>query len=126
MSFHSNVAARSFIASGDLSGLLYRAVDLLGGANFKVGVAGAGGGFGILLNKPRDGEHASVAVVGEQEVRVGAALSAGDYVTSAASGWIVAVTSGAAQNILGRMVTGAASGMIGALELRPQRVNTAV
>lgn len=124
MAHHNRVVADAFIASGDLSGLLHRGVDLLTNAQFKVGVAGAGRLYGVLNNKPRHGEHASVVTEGETEVRVGAAVQAGNLVTTAASGWFVAVTSGANQDVAGRVITGAASGMIATINLDIYRVNT--
>lgn len=120
--FHSNLEAISLVATGDLSGLQYRLVDLLG--NHGVTVAGANGGYGVLLNKPRHGEHASVAIKGQTEVRVGAAVSAGAYVTSAASGWAVTITSGNAQAVVGRALTGAASGMLATINLNQTLVAT--
>lgn len=122
MAHHNRVVADTFIASGDLSGLLNRGVDIVGA--FKVGHALAGRLYGVLNNKPRNGEHASVVVEGEQEVRVGAAVSAGDLITTAASGWFVGVTSGAAQDIAGRVITAAASGMLATVALKVTRTNT--
>jgi hypothetical protein len=63
----------SFVASGDLSACVNRIVDLLSTA-FKVGIATAAGGFGVLANAPKDGEHASVATDGVVMVRVGASV----------------------------------------------------
>lgn len=116
MAFEYDLESESFIASGDLSGLQHRIVDLLS-TDHKVGVAGAAGGWGVLQNKPKDGEHATVGVEGVTLVRVGGAVTAGQYCTSAASGWGTTVTSGAGQTVLGRYLTTAASGMLAALEL---------
>ena len=118
MSFHNEVKRRSYVASVDLDACLYHAVELVPNVAHKVALAGANGGFGILLNKPKAGEDASVAVEGEVEVRVGAAVAAGGYAAAAGSGWVTNVTSGTAQSVLGRFVTGAASGMLAALELQ--------
>lgn len=104
----------AFVASGDLSACLNRIVTQLG-TDFKVGLAGAGAGFGVLENAPKDGEFAAVATDGIVTVRVGAAVTAGDYITSAASGWGVKVTSGSGQEVLGKARTGAASGMLAAV-----------
>ncbi len=105
----------SFVASGDLSGCLNRLVTQL--ADFKVGIATAGAAFGVLANKPKDGEHAAVATDGVVMVRAGAALTAGQYVTAATSGWAVSVTSAAGQEVVGRIEAGCASGMLAALKL---------
>lgn len=114
--FSNSQKNESFVASGDLSLCINRIVDLLG-TNFIVGIAGAGGGFGVLANEPRNSEHAAVATDGVVMVRVGAAVTAGQFITSAASGWGVSVTSGAGGNVLGRAETGAASGMLAAVKL---------
>jgi hypothetical protein len=106
----------SFVASGDLSACVNRIVDLLS-TDFKVGIATAAGGFGVLANAPKHGEHASVATDGVVMVRVGAAVTNGDDITSATSGWGTKVTSGAGQRVVGRAETGAASGMLAAVRL---------
>ncbi len=54
-------------------------------------------------------------------VRAGAALAVGDLVTSAATGWVVGVTSSVAQNVLGRCITTTASGGIGTIFLNLYR-----
>lgn len=114
--FSNNAEAEAFVASGDLSTCLNRIVTQLS-TDFVVGLGLAGAGFGVLLNAPKNGEFASVATDGVVTVRVGAAVSAGDYITSAASGWGVKVTSGAGQEVLGKARTGAASGMLAAVEV---------
>lgn len=103
----------SFIASGDLSLCLGRVVQLITNADFKVGLSGANLGYGVLLNAPKDGEEAAVVIEGITMVRVGAAVQAGNQLTSAASGWAIAaaVTAGK-QSVFGTALTGAASGML--------------
>jgi hypothetical protein len=114
---------QSFVASTDMRSHQFHAVDLT--ATFgKIDLAAAKAGFGILFNNPNAGEHASVVREGETFVRVGAAVSIGDLVTSAATGWVVDVTSSVAQNVLGRMLTAAASGMIGTIDLDWFRVSS--
>lgn len=105
----------SFVASGDLSALVNRVVKQLG--NFIVGAGTAGACFGVLKNGPKNGEHASVATDGVTDVRAGATLTQGMYVTAATSGWAVEVTSGAGQEVLGRVEFGCASGMLAAVKL---------
>lgn len=122
--YHANLDIRPYTASGDLSACYLRAVSQLA-ADFKVDIAGAGGGIGILVNKPKSGEGASVAVGGECEVRAGVALTAGDFVTSAASGWIIPVSSSTNQSQLGQVKVGCASGMIGVVNLNPVKAPTA-
>lgn len=132
--FSNSQKNESFVASGDLSGCLNRIVNLLT-TDFKVGIATAGKGFGVLANAPKNGEHASVATDGVVMVRVGAAVVAGDYITSATSGWGVTaigsmtdIASGSDLtyiDIIGRAETGAASGMLAAVNLKQQsRVNS--
>lgn len=114
--YSNNGENEAFVASGDLSTCLNRIVTQLS-VDFKIGLAGAGAGFGVLMNAPKDGEFAAVATDGVVMVRAGAALTAGQYVTGAASGWAVVVTSGAGQEVLGKCRTGAASGMLAAVEI---------
>lgn len=114
--FSQGGKVESFVATGDLSGCLNRIVDLIA-TDFKVGLALVNGGSGVLANAPKAGEHAAVYTDGVVMVRVGASITSGVFVTSAASGWAVAVTSGAGQNVIGRTETGAASGMLAAVKL---------
>lgn len=125
MSFSQDAKAEAFVSSGDLSTCLNRIVTLLT-TDFKIGIASAGKSFGVLANAPKDTEHAAVYTDGVVMVRVGAAVTAGDYLTSAASGWgltaanTVTVASGSnVTNIelLGRVEVGAASGMLAAVRL---------
>ncbi len=122
----NRVMAETFVASGDLSLMQHRFVDHVG-----VGVIGhslAREGMGVLMNKPLDGEHATIALKGRVRVDAGAAVTAGDYITSAASGFGVtqALTNfqtGSAgafaqwRNIMGRAMTTAASGSVFTIEL---------
>lgn len=126
--YHNETERRSRVASIDLDTALFHAVDLIANVNHAVTIAAAGGGYGILVNKPKAGEDASVVVDGECEVRVGAAVQAGDFAASAASGWLVSfinstqVASGGVlkgATVMGRFVTGAASGMLATLEVDP-------
>lgn len=114
--FSNDGKNEAFVASGDLSTCLNRIVAQLP-VDFVVGLAVAGAGVGVLQNAPKNGESASVATDGIVMVRVGAAVTAGQYLTSAASGWGVGVTSGSAGDILGKARTGAASGMLAAVDM---------
>ena len=115
--FTINEQTESFIASGDLSGCLGRIVDLLS-TDLKVGIATANNGFGVLLNAPKDGEFASVVLDGITMVRVGGAVTAGNELTSATSGWGTPVTAQASNRVIGRCLTGAASGFLAAVLMR--------
>ena len=135
MSFHNVVESRTYIASGDLSGLQYRIVDLISNQPLKIGHSLADVGFGVLLNMPKAGEHAEVAVEGEVEVKAGAAVQAGQLIGSAASGWATPISAQSVQvasgtvliskTVLGRAVTGAASGSLFVLEFDRQRITVA-
>jgi len=124
----NRVEAETFQASGDMSGLQHRFVDHVG-----VGVVGhslANAGMGVLMNKPQAGEFATVALRGRVRVDAGAAVTAGDFVVSAASGFGVSLTLSSTQiasggvlarrTIMGRAMTTAASGSVFTLELNPQ------
>ena len=125
----NRVSAETFIASGDMSALQHRFVDHVG-----VGVVGhalAEGGMGVLMNKPQDAEHAEVALKGRVRVDAGAAVTAGDWIISAASGFGVTHTLGYSTGsagdfvrgavLMGRAMTSAASGSVFTLELNPQQ-----
>lgn len=114
--FSLDAKNEAFVASGDLSLCLNRIVTQLA-VDFKVGIAAANQGVGVLTNAPKDGEFAAVATDGIVSVRVGAAVTAGQYLTSAASGWAVSVVSGSGQEVIGKARTGAASGMLAAVDL---------
>lgn len=119
MSFEISAETESYVATGDLTGLLNRVVQRISNAAYKVGAAGANEGFGVLVNAPNDGENAAVAESGTAMVRVGAAVQAHDRLTSAASGWaIVAAVTAGKQHVFGVAQTGAASGMLVPVKLK--------
>jgi hypothetical protein len=133
MSTEGNQEVESFVASGDMSALQYHILDFV--ADRRVGHALANRGFGILLNKPKSTEFASVATSGRVKVRAGAAMTVGSLVVSAASGWGIAATgptanpaSGGAvrQDVfLGRARTACASGSLFEMDLDPQFLTVA-
>jgi hypothetical protein len=129
MAGQNRIVSESFIASGDLSTMQHRFVDLVAAGEI-VGHALANGGIGVLLNKPLDGEHATVALSGRVRVDAGVAITAGQFIVSAASGFaipeIFSLTITSADNftligktVLGRAMSTAASGSVFALELAP-------
>lgn len=87
----------SKVAATNLEGLKYRLVNLTGTQN-DVDLAAANvHGLGVLTNDPRTGEHAAVAFLGYTKVQVGTGgLAIGQHFTSAATGFAVGVSSGAA------------------------------
>lgn len=124
----NRVEAETFVASGDLSAMQHRIVDHVG-----VGVIGhslANAGMGVLQNKPQDGENATVALRGRVRIDAGGAVTAGDFIVSAASGFGVSLTlssfqvaSGAVlarRTVIGRAMTTAASGSVFTCELNVQ------
>lgn len=115
---HSNrIMSESFIASGTLETSQFHIVSIVGA--FNIANALANGGFGVLQNKPRDTEHATVAVDGATKVAAGAAISVGDLITSAGSGFAAVVASGNAadKGVIGRAITAAASGSVFTMEI---------
>ena len=66
---------------------------------------------GILQNKPKSGEHATVFYSGESEFRAGGTITAGQRLTVAASGWLTTPTSGGFS--VGKAIDACASGSIG-------------
>lgn len=113
MPYHNNLECETYKSNTDLSARQFHIVDI-GSAAGLCGPSLAGQGYGVLQNKPKADEAATVAVAGHSRVRAGEALSVGQYITSAASGWASAVGSAATTNakVLGRVVVGAASGSI--------------
>lgn len=125
MAFQSRVTNESFIASTDMRSLQYHAADL-NATEFKAIVAAVEGGIGILQNQPKAGEHATVAIKGAVKARAGLAVTVGDKVSAATSGWVVPHTQGHVtsdtaalrdKTILGRALTTAASGSVFTMEL---------
>ncbi len=66
---------------------------------------------GILQNKPKSGEHASLFYAGESEFRAGGTVTAGMRLTVTASGYFVAPASGGYS--VGKAIDACASGSIG-------------
>tara|TARA_R110000868_G_scaffold352564_3_gene613812 strand:- start:4346 stop:4726 length:381 start_codon:yes stop_codon:yes gene_type:complete len=123
MAFSNDAKPTTFVASTDMRSHQNGIVDLTT-TDHKIDMAAAGGAIGILINNPNAGEHAAVAIEGIALVRVGLAVTAGDIITSAATGWGTDVTSGAAQWVVGRALTAAASGMLTEVDINIHRVNT--
>lgn len=132
MAGQNRIISESFVATGDLSGLQHHIMDFVAAGEY-VSAAAARAGIGVLLNKPQAGEHATVALQGRVRVAAGQAITAGDYIISAASGWaavqsFVTINAGSAgqflQNrlVLGRALETVASGSVFAMELMPHNV----
>lgn len=67
--------------------------------------------YGVLQNKPKDNEHATVVVDGFTKVVLGSSLGADCLVMTNNTGFAVLLSSGGAT--LGRLITGADSGKVG-------------
>lgn len=120
---------RTYVASVDLDNSQHYFVDIAGSNVRKITVSAADAGTGVLLNKPKAGEHATVMIRGQGKVHAGAAVTAGALIVSAGSGFAVPYTAGVQvgsgdtlteKTILGRAVTGAASGSVFTIELDPR------
>ena len=107
----------SRVASGDLSALQYTFVKEFGASNTAVYPATTVGEvvYGILQNKPRNQEHATVCVDGFTKVTLGGSLGAGATVMVNSNAAAIAATSG--QYICGRINRGGNSGSIGEMFL---------
>ncbi len=101
------VLPTTFAAAEDLSGGQYHAVAM----DDRKYAANGREAIGILRNKPLSGAHASVCVIGESKFRAGGAISAGDFITVAGSGWLTECASG--QYAVGECREDVTSGSIG-------------
>lgn len=100
----------TFIADADLDAYQYTIMVNSTGPRVNRNFSGGGRSIGILQNKPKSGEHATVTVLGKTRVLAGGTITAGGGFTNTISGTAVAVTSG--QLELGTAYTGVASGGI--------------
>ena len=98
----------SMVANEDLSTAQYKLVNVDGDNGVKLRVAAGAPGVGVLDNKPKSGEHATVVVMGLTRAFAGGTVTAGQFVTSTASGTFTNATSG--NYIMGKSITGCASG----------------
>ena len=98
----------SIIAREDLSDAKYKILNVHDANGVKLRVAAGAGVLGVLDNKPKSGENATVVVAGLTRCFAGATITAGSFITVTASGTATAVASG--QYMLGKAITGCASG----------------
>lgn len=106
----------SAVASGDMNladPANYRFVQKTGKDVFLATASGAMV-FGVLNNKPKDNEFASVCVDGFTKVSLGASLGPDALVMTNNTGFAVQLSSGGAY--LGRLITGGNSGMVGEMQ----------
>lgn len=117
--YEQNVVTESFIASTDLRSHQFKVVDLSG--DFKVTLAAANKGYGVVHTGGNAGEHVSIATDGIVMVMAGAAVSRNEELTAAATGFVVTAASptlAAGQMIIGTALIGVASGMLAPVRLR--------
>ena len=118
--YEQNVVSESFIASTDLRSHQYKIVDFAA-ADFKVTLAAANKGYGVVHTGGNAGEHVSIATDGIVMVMTGAAVLRGEELTAAATGFAVTAASptlAAGQMVIGTALVGAASGMLAPVRLR--------
>jgi len=131
MAYENNVLNVSFISSIDLNAAAHKHmfVQLSGTTPFKVTLAAANGGIGVLQNAPLAGEHATVAIRGQLKANAGATISVGDEISAATSGYAAVhigsfqVASGSVliqKTVLGVALTAAASGSVFTMEFQPR------
>ena len=115
-------------ASGDISGSQFTYVRQLAGVNADVLTISASGvqvPFGILQNKPRDNEFATMVVMGHSKVRLANSLGANIWLMSGQSGWAVQYAAASGGVSTGRLITGATSGALGETLFNPTFVGSA-
>jgi len=98
-----SLRAGANLQSGDGAGAQYKAIDINGTI-----AANNSAAFGLLQNKPRSGEDATVGVLGHLKGVGGTALTAGARVKVTTSGYLIVVASG--DGSCGKVVTACASG----------------
>lgn len=128
MAFQNRLENVSLIASTDLHQHYFVELST---TQHKVTIASSGNGFGVIQNSPLAGEHATVSIRGAAKVHAGATVTAGQFITSAASGFALGAAeyptnTGSAGTfitelaILGQALTDAASGSVFTMELSPR------
>jgi hypothetical protein len=131
MAYENNVTNVTFISSINLNAAAHKHmfVDLSGTNAFKITLAAANGGIGVLRNAPLAGEHATVSIRGQVKANAGATISVGDEISAATSGYAAVhigsfqVASGSVliqKVVLGTALTAAASGSVFTMELNPR------
>ena len=76
----------SMVAREDLSDAQYKILNVHDANGVKLRVAAGAGVLGVLDNKPKSGESATVVVAGLTRCFAGATITAGSFITVTASG----------------------------------------
>ena len=96
-------------AAADLSGAQYHIMRHSAAETVNIAsdaaAAFSAGPIGVLLNKPKSGEHATVAYLGVAKVVTGAAVTAGLMLTTNGSGRAINAVTGSQQIVIGRALT---------------------
>jgi hypothetical protein len=104
MSIQRHFDTITVVASQDLTGHQFKAVDLSGGVAVNTLLS-----MGILQNKAALGDHATLAYRGHMKAYAGGAINSGAQVGVTASGFLISV---ATSRYVGVAMTSAASGDI--------------
>lgn len=105
MGYEAEMATATVVAGADLDTMQYKVVGLAGTIAASSSAAG-----GILLNKPKSGEHATVGYHGRLKGYAGAAISLGAALMVTTSGFLITCTSG--NGVVGKALEAANSGDI--------------
>ena len=109
----------SHVASGDLSAAQFRFVNG-GGVDVYLTVTTGSPSYGVLQNKPRNDEHASVIRDGATKIGLGSSFGANTWLMNGANGWATIALSG--QVTMGLLITGATSGGVGQMQLNQAHI----
>lgn len=110
--FGQRPIVETFVASLNLptANWEHKFVDVTSAGTITAPTAGGAAGAGVLEIGGNAGDGCTVTVIGVTKVRGGTALPGGTRITSAASGYAVAVTSGTTP--LGKTIGNCASGYL--------------
>lgn len=112
----------TMVAGADLSNSYFKVVEM--NSNGAAVLAAANQGYGVLINKPKINEAASVTKYGRTKGIAGSAVAINDKLRVSSGGWLIPVNSGAAHPatfmFVGRAITAAASGSIFTVDFHPQ------
>lgn len=110
-----NEGVESYRAAADLSGRQYLGMTITSDHTVNVPAAANDLCAGVLQNKPAAAGRGAKVKLGRTKVRAGGTLTAGDFITMAASGYFIKALSGYRQH--GAVIFGAASGYIATAEI---------
>src|SRR3990167_1177654 len=103
----------SRVASGDLSTSQFSFVRG-SGDDVMTYITSGGLMLGVLQNKPKNNEHATIGVAGPTKIMMGQSLGPNVFITGNTSGFAIRAA-GSGSYVGGMLITGAVSGAIGEL-----------